>query len=190
MTKHNKKKHSVIAVILLFLAMLIVVGGIFGYDFLEKYTHPIKYQNYVERYAIDNNIDKYLVYAVIKTESSFEPTAVSEVGARGLMQIMQPTFDWVKYRLGDEESEWLDMYDPEINIKYGCWLIGWLCQEFDDVDTAMAAYHAGSGRVGEWLADKEYSSDGIHLDIIPLSDTAHYVSKINKALETYRKLYE
>lgn len=192
MTKYHRKKRRVLPIVIAVcvITAALTAAGIFGYGRFLRYTHPIKYENLVERYSRENDLDKYLVYAVIKTESGFDPQAVSNVGARGLMQIMEPTFDWVKYRLGDEDSRYLDMYDPETNIRYGCWLIGYLCREFGDVDTAMAAYHAGSGQVGEWLEDGDISADGVHLDVIPISDTAHYVSKIDRALDTYKKLYD
>ena len=148
------------------------------------------YKGYVEKYSKEYNVDKYLVYAVIKTESSFKPDALSNAGARGLMQIMEDTFDWIKYRMGDTEAAYFDMYDPEINIKYGCWFLGYLSEEFGNVDAVAAAYHAGRGKVNEWLADEKYSKDGVHLDVIPISDTAHYVSKINKAKDIYVKLYD
>lgn len=192
MTKYHRKKRRVLPIVIAVcvITAALTAAGIFGYGRFLRYTHPIKYENLVERYSRENDLDKYLVYAVIKTESGFDPQAVSNVGARGLMQIMEPTFDWVKYRLGDEDSRYLDMYDPETNIRYGCWLIGYLCREFGDVDTAMAAYHAGRGQVGEWLEDGDISADGVHLDVIPISDTAHYVSKIDRALDTYKKLYD
>lgn len=191
MTKYHRKKRRVLPAVIIcsVLAVLLAAAGILGYDRFERFTHPVRYENLVEKYSRENDLDKYLVYAVIKTESGFDPQAVSNVGARGLMQIMEPTFDWVKYRLGDEDSRYLDMYDPETNIRYGCWLIGYLCREFGDADTAMAAYHAGSGQVGEWLEDADISADGVHLDVIPIPDTAHYVSKIDRALATYKRLY-
>lgn len=191
MTKYRKQKRSPLPWLIIAAAALAVltVGGLFAYRNIEEYTHPIKYEQYVEKYSRDNDLDKFLVYAVIKTESGFDPQALSNVGARGLMQIMEDTFDWVSYRLGDEETKYLDMYDAETNIRYGCWLLGYLCKEFGDVETAMAAYHAGRGQVNEWLSDKSISSDGVHLDSIPIKDTAHYVGKIVKAMDTYQRLY-
>ena len=115
--------------------------------------------------------------------------ALSNVGARGLMQIMEDTFDWVKLKIGDEDTQYLDMYDPETNIRYGCWLLGFLYEEFGNVETTMAAYHAGRGQVNQWLSNRDISSDGVHLDDIPISDTAHYVRKIVRAMDTYKKLY-
>lgn len=176
-------------IICVVLAVLIAVAGWFGYERFQRYTHPIKYENLVEEYSRENGLDKYLVYAVIKTESGFDPTALSNVGARGLMQIMEDTFDWVKFKIGDEDTQYLDMYDPETNIRYGCWLLGYLYEEFGNVETTMAAYHAGRGQVNQWLSDRNISSDGVHLDDIPISDTAHYVRKIVRAMDTYKKLY-
>ncbi len=190
MTKKQKKHNGIKAVIILFIIALLCMGGYFGFKYWEAKTHPIQYSDYVEYYAAENNIDKYLVYAVIKTETSYNPNAVSGVGARGLMQIMEETFDWIKYRLGDEETEYSDMFNPEDNIRYGCYLLGYLHEQFENTDTAMAAYHAGVNRVSGWLDDPEISKDGIHLDTIPISDTAHYVDKINKAMETYISLYD
>lgn len=192
MTKYHKKKRNpaVKFVIVTVIVALVAAAGYIGYGRLLRYTHPIKYESYVEKYSRQNGLDKYLVYAVIKTESGFDPAALSNVGARGLMQIMKDTFDWVSYRLEDDDTRFLDMYDPESNIRYGCWLLGYLYDEFGNVETAMAAYHAGRGKVNEWLEDKAYSADGVHLDVIPTSDTSHYVSKIVRAMGIYKRLYE
>ncbi len=191
MTKYRRNGRRTAAILVIAAVIIIIAGAaaLVGYDRYMRSAYPIKYENYVERYARDNNIDKFLVYAVIKTESGFRSDAVSNVGARGLMQIMEDTFDWIKFKTGDEDTVYYDMYDPQTNIRYGCYLLGFLCDEFEDVETAMAAYHAGRGKVNEWLSDKEISSDGVHLDTIPISDTAHYVSKITKAMDAYVRLY-
>lgn len=189
MTRRKGKTALHVLTVMVVILLLISVAGLFAYDRFLRETHPLKYTAYVERYASEYGIQPTLVYAVIKTESGFRADAVSNVGARGLMQIMEDTFDWIKFRLGDEETEYYDMYDPETNIRYGCYLLGFLLDEFGQTDEAMAAYHAGRGNVNDWLSDKRYSSDGIHLDVIPIADTAHYVNKINKAMDNYVRLY-
>ena len=192
MTTYRRQKRSkaplIIAIIVVAAALLTVVGY-FGYIEYINRMYPIKYQSYVEKYAKQNHLDKYFVYAVIKTESGFDPSAESNVGARGLMQIMEDTFDWIKFKSDDDDAVYYDMYDAETNIRYGCMLLGYLMEEFGSVEVAAAAYHAGRGNVNEWLDDKCYSRDGVHLDTIPISDTAHYVDKITKAMEKYIKLY-
>lgn len=185
----KKSKAPLIIAIVVVAAALLTVGGYLGYNEYINRIYPIKYQNYVEKYAAQNHLDKYFVYAVIKTESGFDPSAESNVGARGLMQIMEDTFDWIKFKTDDDEAVYYDMYDAETNIRYGCMLLGYLMDEFGSVEVAAAAYHAGRGNVNEWLSDKRYSRDGVHLDTIPISDTAHYVDKITKAMDIYVKLY-
>lgn len=191
MEKRRKKnrKHPIITVLLIIIAATVVLAGYLGYNYYIRISHPLKYTNYVERYSRDFNVDKYLVYAVIKTESGYDPQAVSNVGARGLMQIMEDSFDWIKFKLDDDEAVYMDMFDPETNIRYGTYLLGFLYEEFGNVEATMAAYHAGRGKVNEWLLDPEISSDGKHLDTIPIPDTAHYVSKIKRAMSVYVDLY-
>lgn len=190
-TYGKRKRSKAPAVIIAVIALTVIVaGGYFGYNRFIEGSYPIKYQSFVERYSAENHLNKYFVYAVIKTESGFDPSAESNVGARGLMQIMQDTFDWIKFKSDDESAVYYDMYNAEINIKYGCRLLGYLTEEFGNIEAVAAAYHAGRGNVNEWLADKRYSADGVHLDEIPISDTAHYVRKIKKAMDKYVKLYD
>ena len=187
--RRRKRSKAPIVIAVIVVAIALAVGGYFGYKAYIRSAYPIKYQEYVEKYAAENHLDKYFVYAVIKTESGFDPSAESNVGARGLMQIMEDTFDWIKFKLGDEDTVYYDMYIAETNIRYGCALLGYLMDEFGSVEVAAAAYHAGRGNVNSWLADKRYSSDGVHLDTIPISDTAHYVNKITRAMDKYVQLY-
>ncbi len=128
MIKRRKKNNAapVIAVTVVIALVIVTILAFIGYDSYVRNSHPIKYENYVERYSKEYGVDKYLVYAVIKTESGYRPDAVSNVGARGLMQIMETTFDWIKFKTGDDESVYYDMFDPETNIKYGCWFLGYL----------------------------------------------------------------
>ena len=191
MKKYRQNSAVPIAVVMLLIAAaLLTAAGILGYSMYRDKSYPLDYSEYVEKYSAENGLNKFLVYAVIKTESGFRSDAVSNVGARGLMQITEDTFDWIKYRLGDEETVYYDMYDPETNIKYGCWFLGFLSEEFAGVDEVASAYHAGRGSVNEWLKNKKYSSDGIHLKEIPIKDTAHYVYKITKAMDAYIRLYD
>lgn len=187
--RRKRNKAPIVITIAVIVLILLAIVGYFGYNRFIENSYPIKYQSYVEKYAAENHLNKYFVYAVIKTESGFDPSAESNVGARGLMQIMEDTFDWIKFKSNDDNAVYYDMYDAETNIRYGCMLLGFLMEEFGDVETVAAAYHAGRGNVNSWLADKKYSSDGVHLDTIPISDTAHYVDKIKKAMNKYIKLY-
>ncbi len=154
----------------------------------DKAQYPLKYTELVEKYSKEYDLDESFVYAVIRTESGFRPAAESEVGAKGLMQLMPDTYDWLCMRLGEEKDE-SALYDPETNIRLGTYLYHYLIEQFGDKGTAVAAYHAGLGIVAQWLEDPEYSKDGVHLENIPYADTAHYVDKVLKTEEIYRQLY-
>lgn len=193
--KKTRKKGIFIAAVIVLIALIAFFFGNSVYKYArEKYllnNYPIKYQQLVEKYAAENNVDKFLIYAIIKTESNFNSDAVSNMGARGLMQIMDETFQWIRFRLGDDENLGYDaMFDPEQNIRYGSYLVGYLIRYFENEDAAVCAYHAGVGNVDSWLSNPDYSADGKSLDTVPTSDTNHYLSKVNKALNYYQTLYK
>lgn len=172
---------------------LLVVAGMFGIRWavnaFYQNTYPREYSEWVEGYAAEYGIDPNIVYAVIKTESDFVPNATSNVGARGLMQIMETTYNWIKTKLPEAEGTYADMYDPEENIRYGAFFLSYLYREFGSYETAVAAYHAGRTATANWLKDEQYSKDGVTLDHIPSGDTGHYVSKVMDCYQHYQAIY-
>lgn len=177
-----------LAVVILF---LIVFAVLQFPDYYKKFVYPLKYQEHVEKYSLENDMDPYFIYAIIKTESNFNPNAESDVGARGLMQLMEDAFDWVKYRMKDDSNvSYNEMYEPERNIQYGTYMMKLLCDEYQDPATAVAAYHAGRSTINKWLNNPEYSSDGKTLENIPSKTTAHYVHKVMKSYKIYVNLYQ
>jgi len=178
---------------LVFVLVILICVLLFRCSFgsISQVAFPRKYEAWIERYAEENGLPKELVYSIVYCESGFDPKAVSSVGARGLMQLMEPTFDWVKDRLdGEEKADYDDMFDPETNIKYGCRLLGLLLEEYETVPNALCAYHAGWGTARKWLEDKNVSPDGKNIENIPYQDTAHYVDKVMRTAEIYQKLYD
>ena len=172
-------------IVLSFMTVLVL----FGSRSVLKSLYPMKYTEFVEMYSEENNLSTDFVYAVIKCESGFHNDAVSSVGAKGLMQIMPDTFDWIHGRLRDDAS-YSDIFDPELNIKYGCHLYGYLLQKYESEEVAVAAYHAGLGNVDKWLKNEEYSFDGKTLSDIPFSSTEQYVRKVIETKKIYQKLYK
>ena len=155
---------------------------------LEEAQHPLAYRQYIEAYSEERGLDPALVAAVILSESSYNPRAESRLGARGLMQLMPETAEWVAHKL-NENFDFDRMYDPETNIRFGCWFLGYLSNRFTGDPVKMAAgYHAGAGRVDAWLANADYSAEG-RLTAIPFKDTDHYVNKVMNAYEVYLRHY-
>ena len=93
MTKKTSLPVAIAVIIILSLALAILLD--MGISFLEKRAHPLEYSEYVEQYSSEYNIPEYIVYAIIKVESDFDPKAMSSSGALGLMQMMPSTFKWL-----------------------------------------------------------------------------------------------
>ena len=176
-------------IITLILASIILFSLIyFGTSSLLKSLYPLKYEEYVEVYAKENNLEPAFVYAVIKCESGFDKNAVSYVGATGLMQIMPDTFKWINSKLG-EDKDYSMATDPETSVKYGCFLYAYLLSKYGRVQETLAAYHAGNGNVDKWLNNEAYSSDGKTLHTIPFPSTKKYVKTVMLTQNIYEKLY-
>lgn len=161
-------------------------------DDIKKLQYPKGYSEYVEKYSEEYNVDENLVYAVIHTESHFKNDDQSGAGAMGLMQITPECFDFLKQNIPDDKTDYdiNSLYDPEINIKFGAYFLSYLLDKYDNIEkTALAGYNAGFGIVDQWLEDKNCSSDGENLDVIPYSETADYVVKVHKAKKMYEELY-
>ena len=168
---------------------ILSVLGYKGHYKIMRMMYPLKYEEYIEKYSAENNLDPALVFAVIKCESDFDSSAKSKIGAMGLMQITPETFSWLQSKT-KEKLKSSALYDPETSIKYGTLLLSRHISEFGDEKTALAAYHAGRGQVNHWLSDREVSKDGKTLDTIPFTDTRSYVGSVMKAQNTYKKLYK
>ncbi|MGI6264855.1 MAG: lytic transglycosylase domain-containing protein [Acutalibacteraceae bacterium] len=196
MTRVQKRKrdrrHTLAA--LLVLAAL-AVGCVFalkwGYDRFTKTAYPLPYRDEVETWAAEYEVAPSLVYAVMATESSFDPEAVSVAGAIGLMQLTPDTFHWARMRMGtlDEDLSVDDLFDPAVNIRYGTYVLRLLRDDFESTATLLAAYNAGRTTAMRWLDDERYSSDGVTLRDIPIAETRQYVLKVLQAQETYQELY-
>ncbi|MBR5287616.1 MAG: lytic transglycosylase domain-containing protein [Clostridia bacterium] len=158
----------------------------------ERAQHPLYYESWIRQYAAVQNIDPALVSAIILCESSFDPQAVSRLGARGLMQLMEDTAQWVAHKLDEDDAAYSfdRLFDPETNIRFGSWYLGYLSRRFGgDAKKIVCAYHAGQGNVDSWLKNPSYSSDGVTLDTIPTQDTANYARRVLSAIDIYHKYY-
>lgn len=174
--------------VVLILAIIIILFSAFFSETkaIYKVMYPKKYSGQVIKYSKEFNIDENLVYSIMKAESKFKKDAISNKGAKGLMQISDITRDWAikELKLG-----MIDVFEPEINIRIGCWYLNRLYMEFGDKDLVIAAYNGGSGNVRKWLNSEDYSKDGKNLDNIPFKETSNYVNKVNKNYDMYNKIY-
>ncbi|SHJ54042.1 lytic transglycosylase domain-containing protein [Tepidibacter formicigenes] len=179
----NRKSSFIVCII----TVCLIIGGVLNIKNFLQIIYPTHYEEYVYEYSKEYNIDPYLVFAIIKTESKFFPYAKSSKEAKGLMQISEGTQKWAMEDLNIENS---NIFDPQVNIKIGCWYINKLFEQFEDIDLVIAAYNGGSGNVDKWLKDDRYSYNGINLTNIPFKETKNYVNKVKKYHKIYKILYE
>lgn len=178
------------------LIVLVILIALFVWvlpDALEKVNYPVKYREWIEEFASEYAVDPALVAAIVYTESGYDVNATSSVGARGLMQVMPSTAEWIHPKLNKSYAFDAEvLYTVDGALSYGCWYLGFLTDLFDDDRmSVIAAYHAGQGKVQSWRNDSSYAPDGVHLVKIPngAAATRHYVEKVNKAYEYYSKVY-
>ena len=152
-------------------------------------TYPLAHRELIQRYAVDQGLEPAYMAAIIMSESSFRTDATSGVNAQGLMQIMPDTGEWIAGKFDENYVEGC-LYDPETNIKYGCWYMGWLIDRYHgDKACASAAYHSGQGTVDGWLQDPAYSADGRTLSVIPGENAKIYVERVLNYYEKYKEIY-
>lgn len=196
--RYRRKSRKGLNFLIWIIVLAIFAGGIVFFitsyyestkNKLDKLNYPNQYSLYVDKAAQDYDLDPALIYAVIRTESGFDPDAKSEAGACGIMQMMPSSFEWLQEKRGCEgEYTAEDLFDPEICIDYGCYLLRYFLDYYGDEKCAVAAYNAGFV-VSDWLMDEQYSADGKTLDEIPYPETSRYVEKIESAKEMYNRLY-
>ena len=152
--------------------------------------YPLPNQDLVFSIAYQYEVDPYLVFAIIRAESKFETGAESPVGAKGLMQIMPETAQWIADQLKQEDFQVDSLHDPELNIRFGCWYLHNLSQEFTgNLPLTVASYNAGLSKVKNWLAEGLWDGSIRNLEGIPFPETRQYVKNVLHNYEAYKAIY-
>ena len=161
MPKAKKRKRSILAPILALLLVLALAGTLLFSTFRDKIEHweyPQRFTEYVEYYAGKYGIDPMILYAFIRTESNFDPNADSDAGARGLMQITEVTFDWIKMKIAPKESlTFDDLYDPETNIRFGSYFVSYCLDRYSGHLPQRRGHRGRSARAGGVLNGRRYA---------------------------------
>ena len=186
----SSRKRTVIIIAIILGSIILSALANLLISLIQKASYPIKYEEIVEKYASAYNVPEYVIYAVINTESEFDPNAKSSAGAFGLMQMMPSTLNYLASDSHlDEDIEFEALSDPDVSIRYGTYYLRYLFDKFHKWSVVFAAYNAGEGRVSEWLDEPKYSEDGETLKKIPIRETRNYVKKVNKAIDYYKDTY-
>jgi soluble lytic murein transglycosylase len=146
----------------------------------QRLWHPLRYQEIVLGHARNYRLDPALLAAVIFQESKFKADARSDRGAIGLMQLLPATAEGIAERTGGSKFTTADLYDPEINVRYGAWYLRHLLDKYGSEPLALAAYNAGQANVDRWRAQ------GLP---IQFPETRDFVERVERLKVTYRHAY-
>ena len=150
---------------------------------------PLQHEDIIRQQARDKGLDPALIAAMIYQESKFEDRT-SSAGAKGLMQILPDTAQFIARKSGGTAFELRDLATPQINISYGSWYLRYLIDRYDGNTTlAVAAYNAGEHNVDTWVAraggDKSFDPAAD----IPFPETRDYVASVMEHRKQYREKY-
>jgi soluble lytic murein transglycosylase len=175
-------------VILAVLGMLASIAV--GNPWVQRMLNPIQYQDLITVYSRRHDLDPFLVAAIMRVESRYQPDAVSSKGARGLMQLMPDTGRWAAGCLGIEGYSDDFLFEPEVNIRIGAWYLRQLLNQFEgNLTVALAAYNGGPSNVEKWLSGGRWSGSIDDLEQIPFGETARYVDRVSRAHRLYLRAY-
>ena len=146
----------------------------------ERLWYPLPYQQIVRGHAHNYDLDPALLAAVIYQESKFKADARSTSGAIGLMQLLPDTAKGIALHTGGSRFRVEDLYEPEINVRYGAWYLRHLLLKYNDERDALAAYNAGQNNVDRWRR----AGRGIQF-----AETRAYVDRVEQLKRIYRRAY-
>ena len=164
-------------IIIIFSCCVVIL--FFAAIFFNLVICPKKFKNHAVAYSDEYGLDLALVYSIIKVESDFNHKAVSKSGAVGLMQILPKTGKWIADEL-DIEYDNETLFNPEQNIRFGCFYLNYLFDKFDDVDAVICAYNAGEGKVLDWIENGKLVKEKIDYQ-----ETRNYLKRVGY----YYRLY-
>jgi soluble lytic murein transglycosylase len=150
---------------------------------IQELTLPLRHEDVIRQQAGEKDVDAALIAAVIYSESKFLDST-SSAGARGLMQITPEAANEIERLSGGTTFELRDLSDPEINIRYGTFLLGELLERYDgDLVAALAAYNAGPTNVERWGGSE------LSIEDIRFPETRAYVEEVLDKQGAYREEY-
>ena len=178
-------------------AAVVVIGGLTAAIIaprvdkaMQEVVLPLRHDDIIRQQARDKGLDPALIAGVIFTESRFRDQT-SHAGAKGLMQLLPSTADYIAQKSGGTAFKQGDLADPQVNISYGSFYLRYLMRRYGGNEVlAIAAYNAGEGRVDRWMFDARHRGEEFdHARHIPFPETRHYVQQVLDARSKYREQY-
>jgi soluble lytic murein transglycosylase len=151
---------------------------------------PKPYWTDLRKYSVLNGLDPYLVASLIRQESEFNAGALSRANAVGLMQLLPKTGKSVAKQVKLKGYSAPQLYTPAVNLELGTRYFKDMVDKYNgQFEYALAAYNAGTDRVGDWLGQGHYRDPQEFVESIPFTETREYVQAILRNASVYRQLY-
>jgi soluble lytic murein transglycosylase len=160
-------------------------------DRFWRLAFPMPFQEDVEKYAREHEVDPYLVAGLIRQESEFNPKVVSHANAYGLTQILPSTGRDLSRRVGLRAFQTSMLFDPAVNLRLGTYYLKILLKSFGGRwEDVLAAYNGGGSRVTKWRKFGTFAEQAEFIETIPFDETRDYVQSVLRNASVYRRLYE
>jgi soluble lytic murein transglycosylase len=154
------------------------------------YLFPLPYRADLAANARDRGLDPYLVAALIRQESEFNPGALSRANAYGLTQVRPVTGREFARRAGIQRFTNRMLFEPSTNLKLGTLILrSMLDRNSGNLEQTLAAYNAGPSRAAEWVSWNTYREPAEFVESIPFTETRDYVQAVIRNADIYRRLY-
>jgi soluble lytic murein transglycosylase len=151
---------------------------------------PLPYQSALVGSARRENLDPYMVAALIRQESEFNPGAHSHANAYGLTQIVPATGRMLARQQGIQRFSPALLYQPDTNLRLGTSYMRSLLDQWNGKwEQTLASYNAGKSRVVEWLTWGDYREPAEFVESIPFTETREYVQAVIRNAALYRQVY-
>jgi soluble lytic murein transglycosylase len=155
-----------------------------------RHAFPLPYRTDLERNARERNLDPFLVAALVRQESEFNPNARSPVNAHGLTQVMPATGRQLSRTLGIKGFRTSMLLRPDINLKFGTYYLRRMYDELSGrLEPTLASYNAGKSRAVDWLGWADYREPAEFVENIPFTETRNYVQYVTRNADIYKRLY-
>ncbi len=155
-----------------------------------RFAFPIPYRTDLERYSKQNGLDPFLMAALIRQESEFNPKVISRANARGLTQILPSTGRELSRRLKVKPYSTAQLFQPALNLQLGTLYLKSMSDTLGGrQEVALAAYNAGLTRARDWLSWGDFREPAEFIETVPFTETRNYIQTVLRNADVYRRLY-
>ncbi len=155
-----------------------------------RLAFPLPYRADLERFSKQNNLDPFLMAALIRQESEFDAKVTSPANARGLTQIEPTTGRELSRKLKIPKYTTAKLFQPSLNLQFGTYYLRLVTDQLGGhTEAALAAYNAGMTRAKSWLTWGNFQEPAEFVETVPFTQTRGYIQAVLRNADAYRRIY-